>query len=92
MGIEERMDFAPGVPTDPSAVPELRYQLLMGQVFTLNVWPSGSTVRGIATLQELRDRTGMADPDEGWYSALGEFLGDDPRLPEPPQEPAFPRE
>lgn len=91
MSIEDRMDFAPGVPIDPSAIPELRYQLLQGQVFTLMVWPSGQTARGTVAMQELRDRTGLADPREGWYSPLGEFLGNDPGLLPPSDEPGFPQ-
>lgn len=92
MGIEDRMDFAPGVPTDPSAIPQLRYQLLNGQVFTLTVWPSGSTARGSVPVGELQDRVGSSELEEGWYDALGEYLGDDPGLTPPPAEPAFPRE
>lgn len=92
MSIEDRMDFAPGVPTDPSAIPELRYQLLNGRVFTLTVWRSGSTARGSVPVQELVDRAGSSELEDGWYSALGEYLGDDPGLPPPPDEPLFPRE
>lgn len=92
MSIEDRMDFAPGVPIDPSAIPELRYQLLNGQVYTLTVWASGSTARGSVPVRELQDRAGSSELEEGWYSALGEYLGDDPKLPPPPDEPPFPRE
>lgn len=92
MSIEDRMDFAPGVPTDPSVIPELCYQLLNGQVFTLMVWRSGSTARGSVPMQELQDRVGSSELEEGWYNALGEYLGSDPKLSPPPEEPTFPRE
>lgn len=89
MSIEDRMDFAPGVPTDLSAIPTVRFQYLANQVFTLTVWQSGSTARGQIPVKELQDRVGQTELQEGWYSALGEFLGDDPQLPEPPEDPGL---
>ncbi len=40
---EDKTSFAPGVPDDPDAVPELLYQVLLGKVFTLTRWRDGST-------------------------------------------------
>lgn len=75
--------------------PTLRYQLLQGQVYSLQIWTDGSTMRGQVPISELEDRVGVAPGtalEEGWYNAFGEFMGDDPKIPEPPAEPAFPRD
>ncbi len=88
MPIEDRMDFAPGVPIDPLAIPELRFQLLQGVVYTLQVWASGSTSRGSVPVKELQDRVGH-ELQDGWYDALGTYLGDDPQLPPPPADPGL---
>jgi hypothetical protein len=70
----DKMDFAPGVPDDPDAVPSLYYQALLGNVYTLQRWKDGSTVRGEVPLADLEALTG-GSLREGWYSASGQFLG-----------------
>jgi hypothetical protein len=71
---EGKTSFAPGVPTDPDAIPVLRYQALMGKVFVLQRWRNGSTARGEIALAELEKLVG-GGVKEGWYNALGEYLG-----------------
>jgi len=74
-----KVEFAPGVPLDPADVPKLRYQTIMGRVYVLQRWPDGSTVRGEITLQELEALVG-SQVREGWYDALGNYLGIDAGL------------
>lgn len=60
------------------APPEMRYQLLGGRVFTLQLFPSGGVARG-----EIEpDALDFPTDEDGWYDADGNFLGDDPNLPE----------
>ncbi len=74
--LQERMDqFIPGMPDDPSQLPELFFQVILGKVFTLTRWPNESTARGEMTLEELEERFGEKVLKEGWYSASGAFLG-----------------
>lgn len=72
---EDKTSFAPGVPDDPDAVPELLYQVLLGKVFTLMRWRDGSTARGEVALADLEALAGSAVTREGWYDALGRYLG-----------------
>jgi len=72
---EDKMSFAPGVPDDPEAIPELYYQALLGRVYTLTRWKDGSTARGEVTLEDLGAVAGSAIYKEGWYDALGAFIG-----------------
>ncbi|URA07126.1 hypothetical protein P9A48_gp18 [Xanthomonas phage Mallos] len=72
---EDKTSFAPGVSDDPDAIPELHYQVLLGRVYTLTRWKDGSTVRGEVTLQDLEAVAGSAVTKEGWYDALGAFVG-----------------
>lgn len=72
---EDKTSFAPGVSDDPDAIPELNYQVLLGRVYTLTRWKDGSTVRGEVTLQDLEAVAGSAVTKEGWYDALGAFVG-----------------
>lgn len=73
---EGKTSFAPGVPEDPAARPELWYQVLAGQVFTLMRWTDGSTARGSVDLGTLEDVAGAPIVREGWYDALGQYVGD----------------
>jgi hypothetical protein len=75
----EKTGYAIGVPEDPDAIPEVRYQLLQGRVYTLKTWRDGSTIRGEIDLDTLAVVVGST-PQEGWYDALGNYLGDDPGL------------
>ena len=59
------------------APPEMRYQLLGGRVFTLQLFPSGAIARGEIAPSQLD----FPAHEEGWYDGLGKFLGDDPNLP-----------
>lgn len=72
---EDKMSFAPGVPEDPDATPELLYQALLGRVFTLTRWRDGSTARGEVSLAELESVAGSVVSREGWYDALGRYIG-----------------
>lgn len=72
---EGKTDFAPGVPDDQDAIPELFYQVLLGRVYTLTRWKDGSTARGEVTLQELEQLADAAITKEGWYDALVKYLG-----------------
>lgn len=75
----DKTSFAPGVPDDLGAVPELLYQVLLGRVFTLTRWRDGSTARGEVQLADLEAVAGSAVAREGWYDALGKYIG--PELP-----------
>jgi hypothetical protein len=72
---EDKTSFAPGVPDDPDAVPELLYQVLLGRVYTLTRWRDGSTARGEVSLADLEAVAGGTVSKEGWYDALGKYLG-----------------
>lgn len=76
---EDKTGFAPGVPDDPDAIPELFYQVLLGKVFTLQRWKDGSTVRGEILLADLEALAGQTISKEGWYDALAKYIG--PELP-----------
>lgn len=75
----DKTSFAPGVPDDQDAVPELLYQVLLGRVFTLTRWRDGSTARGEVPLTDLEAVAGSTVTREGWYDALGKYVG--PELP-----------
>lgn len=89
----EKTAYAPGVPDDPKLIPTLRYLKQGDRVYTLQKWRDGATVRGevkVDALNDLRQEEGEATED-GWYNALGIFLGDDPGWPRF-EEPDFPAE
>ena len=69
-----KTDFAPGVPVDPASIPQVRYQALHGNVYTLAQWQDGSTARGEVPLAELEALVG-SPPKEGWYDSDGTYLG-----------------
>lgn len=78
-GWADKTGFAPGMPEDAADIPTMRYQVLHGRVFTLTRWRDGSTARGeteLAVLQKLVD----GPIREGWYNAVGDYLGDNPGL------------
>jgi hypothetical protein len=70
----DKYDWAPGVPADPSAIPRLYYQALLGNVYTLQRWPNGDVARGSVALADLEALVG-GPVREGWYDALGKYLG-----------------
>ncbi|ALH23611.1 hypothetical protein PaMx28_11 [Pseudomonas phage PaMx28] len=72
---EDKTSFAPGVPDDPDAAPELLYQVLLGRVFTLTRWKDGSTARGEVARADLEAVAGGPVTKEGWYDALGKYVG-----------------
>lgn len=76
---DDKTAFAPGVPADSRAIPKRYYQVLFGKVYTLMTWSDGSTVRGEADLASLAAVAGKAITKEGWYDALGRYIG--PELP-----------
>jgi hypothetical protein len=73
-GWEDKTNFLVGMPEDLSELPELYYQALLGNVYTLQRWPDGSTARGEMALAELESRVG-GPVKEGWYDAAGKYLG-----------------
>jgi hypothetical protein len=60
------------------APPEMRYQLLEGRVFTLQLFPGGDVAKGELAPADLDFEL----QGEGWYDGFGAFLGDDPQFPE----------
>ena len=77
---KEKTGFVPGLAPD-TIVPEIRYQVLNGQVFYIQVWGNtDETARGQLTLAELEDQLGKPVTKEGWYDHEGTYLGDDPGL------------
>lgn len=74
------LESAIGMPTDPAAIPEVRYQVLGEKVFLLQHWKDGSTVRGEIEMQTLANLMGGVMPQEGWYDVLGTYLGPEPDL------------
>lgn len=77
---KEKTDFVPGMGPD-TLIPELRFQVLHGRVYSLQVWPNGSTARGTMTLDELEKQIGKPVVKEGWYDHEGEYLGtEDPDI------------
>lgn len=60
--------------------PVMRYQLLQGLIHTLQLFPDGSTARGMVEREEFERYTGKTLGDEGWYDPFGEYLGDDPGI------------
>jgi hypothetical protein len=84
---EGKTSFAPGLSDDNA--PTLRYQALHGRVYTLQAWPDGSTARGEVELAHLEALAG-GPVKEGWYSALGEWVGASPGpLVRPEPEPTM---
>ena len=77
--VDRFTDFAPGMPLDPDAIPEVRYQVLEGRVHLLQRWKDGTTLRGEIELRTLENLVG-APPQEGWYNALGHYLGANAQL------------
>ncbi len=72
---EDKMSFAPGVPDDLDSIPERLYQALLGRVYTLTRWKDGSTARGEIPLADLESVAGKPIVKEGWYDALGKYIG-----------------
>lgn len=83
---EGKTGFAPGVPEKEDAGPMLRYQALLGRVYMLQTWPNGSSARGEIPLAQLEALAG-GPVKEGWYNALGEWLGVSVGPLEVPQAP-----
>lgn len=67
--------YAPGMPDDPSLLPELLFQVVLGRAYSLRRWPNESTARGELPLADLEARFGAPLAREGWYSATGAYLG-----------------
>jgi len=74
----DREDWLPGMPSSPAQIPELRYQVLGGRVYTKTRWADGSTARGEVELVVLDRLRGEPTTREGWYGAAGNYLGSDP--------------
>jgi hypothetical protein len=73
-----KTDFPIGVNLDDEP-PEMRYQLLQGRVYTLQVMYDDTRLRGEVQISELPFSVAQG---EGWYDGDGNFLGDDPKLPD----------
>lgn len=80
--LEAKMDFAIGL-TDETEIPETRFQVLHGRVYTLQRWGSGSSARGETTLDELERVLGFKVTKDGWYDHEGRYLANDPGLDAP---------
>jgi hypothetical protein len=78
-GWAEKTNFLPGIDLDQPG-PELRYQLLQGKVFTLQLFPSGAVARGEIAPKELAALIQTDPTEDGWYHPDGRFLGDEPGL------------
>lgn len=76
----EKTEFVPGLVFGETLIPEVRYQVLAGQVYILQVYPDGETGRGLMTPDELSKQLGKPVTKEGWYDEAGKFLGQDPGL------------
>lgn len=72
---EDKTSFAPGVPLDTDAIPELLYQVLLGRVYSRLTWKDGSTSRGEVELADLESIAGQPITREGWYDAMGRYIG-----------------
>lgn len=71
----EKTNFPIGVDlTQPP--PQMRYQLMGGKMYTLQLSPSGAITRGEIDPAH----AGFQLQGEGWYNGQGEFLGDDPSI------------
>lgn len=60
--------------------PVMRYQLLQGRIYTLQLFPDGSTARGEVEREEFERFTSRSLGDDGWYDPFGEYLGDNPGI------------
>jgi hypothetical protein len=74
----EKENWLPGMPADPDKIPQLRYQVIGGRVYSLQKWRDGSSARGEIGLDVLERLRGKPVTREGWYDALGEWIGADP--------------
>ncbi len=77
----DKEDWLPGMPEDLDSIPELRYQVIGGRVYSIKRWRDGSSARGETDLDTLAALAGKAITREGWYDALGAYVGDDPKWP-----------
>lgn len=59
------LESAIGMPSDPDAIPEVRYQVLGDKVFSLQHWKDDSTLRGEIELQTLADLAGISPRKAG---------------------------
>lgn len=80
-GWAEKTNFLPGV-YEGQAPPELRYQLLQGKVFTLQLFADGAVARGEIEPRQMESLIGAAAQEDGWYHPDGTYLGDEPGFPE----------
>lgn len=77
--LQAKMDqFAPGMPEDTTGLPTLLYQVLEGRVHTLLTFPDGSSSHGEVALADLEAVVGGAVERDGWYTASGAYLGEQP--------------
>lgn len=58
--------------------PEMRYQLLEGRVYTIQLFPNGEIAKGEIAI---KDAGFPMDKGEGWYDWDGTFYGNDPSFP-----------
>lgn len=72
------LESAIGMPSDPDAIPEVRYQVLGEKVFLLQHWKNGSSLRSEIEMQTLVSLMGGSVPREGWYDVTGAYLGPEP--------------
>lgn len=77
---KEKTSGIPGYIPGETLIPELRFQVLGPNVYSLQVWPDGETARGQLTIPELESQLGKSVTKQGWYDHEGKYLGDDPGL------------
>lgn len=73
---EGKTNWFPGLPDDLSQLPKLTYQVLAGRVSFIKRWPDGSVAHGEVSLQALRNLHGAGELPDGFYNALGDYLGE----------------
>lgn len=68
----ERMAY---LPVDESTLPDTKYFVVGGKVFSSKRWKDGSIARGEITLQQLEGLAGSPISKEGFYDFDGTYLG-----------------
>ena len=82
---KEKTNFVPGLVFDEDGkadIPDLRFQVLGGKVFSIQTWRDGSTGRGEMSLEDLGKKLGKNITKEGWYDFDGTYLGLAPEMTE----------
>ncbi len=57
-------------------LPTLTYFVMGQNVYTRLAWPDGTTTRGVIPRADLEERFGTSGLKDGFYNALGDYLGE----------------